>query len=171
MCGIEMKGQSDLIELFASPPSLAVKMGLRSSIVVLKDVISNSKKRLFITCYEFSSKKLTEKLIETAKRGVWIDLYVDESETGPSPNRITRSKKNLEKMEEAGIRVVRLNNPMRNHTKAIIADSKIGVIGSANFTYAGLHTNIEVGILLKGRTCRIFVEKFISGLEGMIDDG
>ena len=60
---------------------------------------------------------------------------------------------------------------MRNHTKAIIADSKIGVIGSANFTYAGLHTNIEVGILLKGRTCRIFVEKFISGLEGMIDDG
>lgn len=165
-----MKGQSDLIELFASPPSLAVKMGLRSSIVVLKDVISNCKKRLFITCYEFSSQKLTEELIDTAKRGVWVDLYVDESETGPSPNRITRSKNNLEKMEEAGIKVIRLKNPMRNHTKAIIADSKIGVIGSANFTYSGLHTNIEVGVLIKGSTCRIFVEKFISGLGEMIGD-
>ena len=97
-------------------------------------------------------------------------MYVDESETGPSPNRITRSKENLEKMEEAGIKVIRLNNPMRNHTKAIIADSKIGVIGSANFTYSGLHTNIEIGVLIKGRTCRIFVDKFISGLGEMIGD-
>ena len=35
--------------------------------------------------------------------------------------------------------VKRNKNLMTNHTKAIIADSEIGVIGSANFTYSGLN--------------------------------
>lgn len=174
MCGIVMaRGRSDKIALFASPPELATEIGVRSTFNVIRELISNAKETIFITCYEFSSEELTDEIIKAANRDIWIDLYIDETEKKSSsnkPNRITRSKDCLRRMEDAGVAVKRNKNLMTNHTKAIIADSEIGVIGSANFTYSGLNKNIEVGILVEGATCRIFVDKFIHGLEAMIED-
>lgn len=166
MRGIVMRGQEDEVTLFASPPKVAREMGLQSSLSVIIDIINSAKKTLFITCYEFSSKDLTELLIRAVERGVFIDLYIDDS----NDSRIQRSVKNLKKLNDIGVRIVRRNSSTSdNHTKAIIADSRTGIIGSANFTRSGMERNIEIGLKLTGPTCRIFVDKFILGLEGMSD--
>lgn len=161
-----MRGQEDEVTLFASPPKVAREMGLQSSFSVITEIINSAKETLFITCYEFSSKDLTKLLLRAVDRGVYIDLYIDDS----SDSRIQRSVKNLQTLSENGVRVVRRDSSQSdNHTKAIIADSRTGIIGSANFTKSGMERNIEIGLKLTGPTCRIFVDKFILGLEGMSD--
>ena len=161
-----MRGQEDEVTLFASPPKVAREMGLQSSFSVITEIINSAKETLFITCYEFSSKDLTKLLLRAVERGVYIDLYIDDS----SDSRIQRSANNLQTLSENGVRVVRRDSSrFDNHTKAIIADSKTGIIGSANFTKSGMERNIEIGLKLTGPTCRIFVDKFILGLEGMSD--
>ena len=166
MRGIVMRGQEDEVTLFASPPKVAREMGLQSSFSVITEIINSAKETLFITCYEFSSKDLTKLLLRAVERGVYIDLYIDDS----SDSRIQRSANNLQTLSENGVRVVRRDSSQSdNHTKAIIADSKTGIIGSANFTKSGMERNIEIGLKLTGPTCRIFVDKFILGLEGMSD--
>jgi len=167
MRGVIMRGRSDKVTLFASPPELATEMGLSSTIVVIKDLIKNAKETIFITCYEFSSDELADEIITAVAREVNVDVYIDESDSGSPENRISRSKDNLEKMEDVGVRIVRQNNTMRNHTKAIIVDSDSGVIGSANFTWSGLNKNIEIGLKIEGPSCELFMDKFISGLEAM----
>ena len=161
-----MRGQEDEVSLFASPPKVAREMGLQSSFSVITELINSAKETLFITCYEFSSKDLTKLLLRAVERGVYIDMYIDDS----SDSRIQRSANNLQTLSENGVRVVRRDSSRSdNHTKAIIADSKTGIIGSANFTRSGMERNIEIGLKLTGPTCRIFVDKFILGLEGMSD--
>lgn len=161
-----MRGQEDEVSLFASPPKVAREMGLQSSFSVITELINSAKETLFITCYEFSSKDLTKLLLRAVERGVYIDLYIDDS----SDSRIQRSVNNLQTLSENGVRVVRRDSSLSdNHTKAIIADSRTGIIGSANFTKSGMERNIEIGLKLTGPTCRIFVDKFILGLEGMSD--
>jgi len=161
-----MRGQEDEVTLFASPPKVAREMGLQSSFSVITEIINSAKETLFITCYEFSSKDLTKLLLRAVDRGVYIDLYIDDS----SDSRIQRSANNLQTLSENGVRVVRRDSSRSdNHTKAIIADSRAGIIGSANFTKSGMERNIEIGLKLTGPTCRIFVDKFILGLEGMSD--
>ena len=140
-------------------------MGLQSSFSVITEIINSAKETLFITCYEFM-KDPTKLLLRAVERGVYIDLYIDDS----SDSRIQRSANNLQTLSENGVRVVRRDSSRSdNHTKAIIADSKTGIIGSANFTKSGMERNIEIGLKLTGPTCRIFVDKFILGLEGMSD--
>ena len=133
---------------------------------MITEIINSAKETLFITCYEFSSKDLTKLLLRAGERGVYIDLYIDDS----NDSRIQRSVNNLQTLSENGVRVVRRDSSQSdNHTKAIIADSRTGIIGSANFTKSGMERNIEIGLKLTGPTCRIFVDKFILGLEGMSD--
>ena len=95
-CAIIMaSGRSDKIALFASPPELATEIEFDLTFNVIRELIFNAKETIFITCYEFSSKELTDEIIKAANRGIWVDLYIDETEKKSSsnkPNRITRSK-------------------------------------------------------------------------------
>ena len=97
-----MRGQEDEVSLFASPPKVAREMGLQSSFSVITEIINSAKETLFITCYEFSSKDLTKLLLRAVDRGVYIDLYIDDS----SDSRIQRSVKNLQTLSANGVRAV-----------------------------------------------------------------
>ena len=162
-------GKRDTVSLFASPQEFASSVGLKSSIYVIKNLIRNAKESIFITCYELSSREITEVIIEAAKRHVLVDIYIDES--GRSSGRIERSSQNLEDLRACGVKILqRVNTDFDNHTKAIIVDRKHGIIGSANFTHSGMHRNIEIGAKISGPTCAIFVDKFISGMRELIGD-
>lgn len=152
----------DTISLFASPPEFAAKMRLRTSKSVITELCNNAERTIFVTCYELSYDFVANLFVKAKSRGVKVTIYIDDNEE----ERIIRSAKNIELLESKGIRVVR-QSKLVNHTKSIIVDRSIGIIGSANFTYSGINTNLEIGVLIEGNTCDHYVEKFIMGLEGM----
>lgn len=152
----------DTVSLFASPPEFAGNMNLRTSKSVITELINNAEQTIFITCYELSYDYVANLFVKAKNRGVKVTIYIDDNEE----DRIMRSLKNIELLKSNGIRVVR-QSELVNHTKSIIVDRRIGIIGSANFTYSGINNNLEIGVLIEGNTCNHYVDKFIMGLEGM----
>ena len=152
----------DTVSLFASPPEFAGKVNLRTSKSVITELINNAEQTIFITCYELSYDYVANLFVKAKNRGVKVTIYIDDNEE----DRIMRSLKNIELLKSNGIRVVR-QSKLVNHTKSIIVDRRIGIIGSANFTYSGINNNLEIGVLIEGNTCNHYVDKFIMGLEGM----
>lgn len=47
---------------------------------------------------------------------------------------------------------MRLYTPGMLHSKAIIVDRRIGLLGSANFDHRSLFVNFEIGVVLYSRT-------------------
>lgn len=152
----------DTVSLFASPPDFAAKMNLRNSKSVVTELINNAEKSIFITCYEISYDYVADLVVNAKQRGVKVTIYIDDIEH----DRISRSLKNIAKLEANGIRLVR-QKKLVNHTKSIIVDRRIGIIGSANFTKSGMNHNLEIGVLIEGNTCKHYIDKFVMGLEGM----
>ena len=93
----------DTVSLFASPPDFAAKMNLRNSKSVVTELINNAEKSIFITCYEISYDYVADLVVKAKQRGVKVTIYIDDIEH----DRISRSLKNIAKLEANGIRLVR----------------------------------------------------------------
>ena len=53
----------------------------------------------------------------------------------------------------AGATIKVLGTGHRLHAKVLLSDSIRALVGSANLTLAGMHTNVEAGVLLSGPEC------------------
>ena len=102
-------------------------------------IIEEAKKSIFVQAYSFTSKQIIKALVQAKKRGIDVQIIMDNSmlkEVGGSQ----RTKKYLLK---AGIPIWIDYKLARAHNKVIIIDEKIVETGSFNFTYAAQNTNAE----------------------------
>ena len=157
VCGIAMSRSIDIITLCASPPRLAQNMKMRMMEQVISDIILTAEKEIFLSCYVFTYRRFASLLIDAMSRDVKVDVYIGNEE-----KQLRRSEPILRDLEKAGIRVHRLPHP--NHTKVLVADRFSGLVGSANFSKAGMNTHIEIGLHIKGPTCENYVRQFTEGL-------
>jgi len=154
---------SDLITLCASPPNVAKAMNMRTTERVLIELIRNAKHELFISCYLITYPKISEMLVQAVEENnVSVDVYIGDDKT-----QLQRSKKCLEILEKGGVKVHYLSHP--NHAKVLIADNSLGLIGSANFSKAGMNKHMEIGIHIDGATCGNYVDQFKRGLYLSVD--
>ena len=158
------RGSIDEISLFASPADVALRMSLRSTWDVVSELVVNAEKTIFISCYELSSIDLGQLLHDAILRDVHVDVHMSWDTEWPKDGtgRFSRSEKNvLGKLREAGARISISEMKGRfNHTKAIIADRRQGIIGSANFSNSGLTKNFEIGLFVRGPTCSHLIDQF-----------
>ncbi len=106
----------------------------------------------------FLSKRMAELLCEASRRGVncsfitrfYLQDFIDGSNT----------LEGLQNMLDVGVKLYAL---IGLHTKLYLFDSFDSIVGSANFTEAGLKRNIELSIYLNK-------EKIIDELNGYYDD-
>lgn len=141
----------DRVTPVATTPRSA--LGARRSDSVLRELIRGSTEEIVVLGYEVSDVDIISALAERASLGASVDLLVDSVQTpvsrlidvwpdGAGPARIwtTTNASN--------------GRPYRLHAKAVISDQRRCMVGSANLTYSGLHTNLELGVLIEGSFAR-----------------
>lgn len=137
----------------ATTPRTALRA--RRSGAVLRELIAGATEELIVLGYEISDVDIIGALAERASLGVAIDLLVDGVQTpverlaGAWPAGAGRARVWTTGLDDRG-------RPFRLHAKALIADGRRCMLGSANLTYSGLHTNLELGVLLEGSVARRF---------------
>lgn len=95
--------------------------------------------------------RLCQDLIQAHKRGVKIEIVLEYSSAERGKFITEINQKAFEFLSKEGIEV-RFDDPKRvTHTKLVIIDDYITVLGSHNWTYTAFHRNNESSILIKSR--------------------
>ena len=135
----------------ATTPRTALRA--RRSASVLRELIRGATLEIIVLGYDVSDVDIINELAARASVGVAVDLLVDGAQTpidrlvGAWPLGAGEARVWSTGLDERG-RAYRL------HAKAIIVDGRRCMLGSANLTYSGLHTNLELGVLLEGPVAR-----------------
>lgn len=99
-------------------------------------IVENSKKNIYIPIFYLTHKDLINALIEAKKRNVEIFIIMDATSANHRSSKvdILRSNKIKVKVE---------NMAGKMHTKAMVVDEKYVILGSMNFSLAGVSKNDE----------------------------
>ena len=123
-----------------------------------------AQERLYIhTPYLAPNDAVMETLRTAALRGVDVRIIVPDKPDHPGVFWNTMSSAN--KLMKYGIRVYLYHNGFI-HSKAIVADGKIGSVGSANLDDRSLRLNFETNVqVYSERICKELEEAFIKDLD------
>lgn len=98
-----------------------------------------------ITPYFIPEEVLLRSLIVKARAGKDVTLIIPAKSNHPVTDFARRHY--VRELRKAGARVV-IHTGRMMHSKAIIVDERIGLLGSANFDLRSLFVNFEIGIFL-----------------------
>jgi len=111
-------------------------------------ILQNSQKSIHMSLFElkyyksFSTSKsniIVQDLIEAHKRGVDVQIIVDDFSTENNALQLLKDEGIAVKLDPANV---------TTHTKLIIVDGEIVVLGSTNLSFYGLEKNNEVDVIL-----------------------
>lgn len=102
-----------------------------------------------ITPYFIPDEVLLRSLIVKARAGKDVTLLIPERSNHPVTDYARRHY--VRQLRKAGARVLHHVGPMM-HSKAVIVDDRIGLLGSANFDLRSLFVNFEIGVFLYSET-------------------
>ena len=96
---------------------------------------------------ESPSNLLIRELIAAKKRGLDVKVILEQRE---GTERATlRNKETGALLAKSGVEVVYDPLTVTTHTKLLIVDGAISVVGSTNWTYSALDKNHEVAVLIR----------------------
>jgi len=98
-----------------------------------------------VTPYFIPDEVLLRSLMVKARTGCEVTLILPARSNHPVTDFARRYY--VRELQRAGVRV-RLYGPGMMHSKAMIVDDRIGLLGSANFDLRSLFVNFEIGVLL-----------------------
>jgi phosphatidylserine/phosphatidylglycerophosphate/cardiolipin synthase-like enzyme len=116
---------------------------------VLDELLLGARQEIVVLGYELSDRGVLDRLADRSSMGVRVELLLDSVQTplpavaaawpvGSGSARVWRTS------------VDGRGRPIRLHAKAVIADGRRALVGSANFTRSGLRSNLELGVILDG---------------------
>jgi phosphatidylserine/phosphatidylglycerophosphate/cardiolipin synthase-like enzyme len=117
---------------------------------VVRQMIETAKTEIILLGYELTDRDLIAQLATAARRGASVILICDRGrgaaarilEAWPSstpPPRIFHDRERLDGATYASM-----------HAKSLLVDASDLLVTSANFTFHGLHGNVEIGVRLSG---------------------
>jgi len=117
--------------------------------------LTRAKQEIVVSMFLFAAgerennraNQLKEALIEAAKRGVRVHVFLDQSDAQEFSTEANRNV--AEDMRRHGIKV-KFDSPARTtHTKLVIIDQRYVFLGSHNFTQSALRHNTEASVLIE----------------------
>lgn len=123
---------------------------VRTTAQVVREMIRQAEKEVILLGYELTDLDMVRLLAEASGRGAEVILISDRERGAsgrvlrawPIGSRLPRVFEDKERSDGA------LYASM--HAKCLLVDSRDLLITSANFTFHGLHGNIEIGVRLAG---------------------
>jgi cardiolipin synthase len=108
--------------------------------------IQEAKRRIWIiTPYFIPDEVLFRSLLVKARTGHEVKLVVPARSNHPIADHARRYY--LRELQKAGAQVL-LFQPGMMHSKGMIVDDRIGLLGSANFDLRSLFVNFEIGVFV-----------------------
>lgn len=122
--------------------------------------IANARKEILIQAYSFTSRPISQALVQAKKRGVKITVILDRSNRGPQYSAATFLK-NME------IPIFIDDRHAIAHNKIILIDGRVVITGSFNFTMAAEKDNAENLLVLEDlpELTQAYLENFRRHLE------
>ena len=130
-----------------------LKQGIRGAESVMEELMLGARQEIHLAAYVLTPQAMhvVELLESAAQRRVKLTLLVNNLQAQPPAIR-----QRLEALRD-GSSAVKLVDfaPARGqlHAKVVVADRSRALIGSANFTWSGLVSNYELGVLVEGELC------------------
>jgi len=124
-------------------------------------VIKNAKSEIKLEVYEFSYKALADALIDSRERGVSVKVILEPS--------VYQNSETLNYLINSGIAVNWASKKFHNtHSKFMIVDDSIVVVGSMNWSENAFKKNREASVIIYSKEIssefeRIFDDDFGSG--------
>lgn len=145
-----------VFSIYFSPTDSAIEK-------VIVPLVNNAKKYIYMPVFLITDKRLAAAIINAKNRGVDIRVIVDAANASSkySKHRLFR---------QHGIKVKTENLAGKLHSKSMIIDDKITVIGSMNFSKSGEHKNDENLIVIKDPVIAGFYKTFFNYLWNRIHD-
>lgn len=103
-----------------------------------------------------ANEQLYRALGDAVKRGVEVNIILDQA--GHNPSQSMRNLQLGEHLKEYGINVYYDPPEVTTHTKTLLIDSIIAVIGSTNWSYHALDKNNECSVMIKSKELTLFYE-------------
>ncbi|WP_026912995.1 cardiolipin synthase [Patulibacter minatonensis] len=114
-------------------------------------LLYNAARRISITSpYFVPDESLLEAVTTAAQRGVDVELFV--SEIGDQPLVFHAQRSYYEALLRAGVRIHQYPAPYILHAKHLTIDEEVAVIGSSNMDMRSFGLNMELSVLVSGRT-------------------
>ena len=132
--------------------------GLPGTRDVVRSLIAGAHREILVVGFTISDREFQSLLVSRAQDGLEVSMFLDRNCTDVAALAQSWPRKAT---TLAVFRNVEEQPPQRRslHAKAIVADQKRALVGSANFTLSGLDHNMELGLLLEGppaaEICRV----------------
>jgi cardiolipin synthase len=137
------------------------------------NIVNHAADYIYIdTPYLILNESMTTSLILAAKNGVDVRILLPHIPDKIITNQITKG--NYAPLIRAGVRIYEYT-PGFNHAKNILADDKIGLVGSINTDYRSYYLHFEDGIILSDKAViskmkQDFLDSVAKSKEITIDD-
>lgn len=125
---------------------LSVYFSPKYDVIVNKIIplVKNSKKNIYIPIFYLTHRELIKALIEARRRDVDIFILMDATSANHKSSKVDLMRNN-------NIKVKVENMAGKMHTKAMVIDEKYVILGSMNFSFAGVNKNDENTLILKDK--------------------
>lgn len=143
--------QTDKCDLIWTGP-IQFPVPARSTISVIQEMIDKAENSITIVGYRIEeyAEHIVNSLHRAVLRGVKVRFVIDRAQVQmPVLKRIWKTD-NLPPIYSRRINKSDLMASV--HAKIVIIDSLVLLVTSANLTFHGLHSNLEIGIRVRGRT-------------------
>ena len=140
-------------------PAKDVKVVLdREYFQVARGLLGNAEQSIQMMMFEASfytkhpkspSNILISELISARKRGIRVEVILETSDRGDRATERNRLTGGM--LSKEGVEVIYDPLFVTTHAKLIIIDGRISLLGSTNWTYYGLTSNHEAGVLIESR--------------------
>lgn len=130
----------------------------------VRKVLSNANESIHMAVFELkyyrqypesNENRIIEEIIKAENRGVDVKILVDEYSTKNNAYSYLKSK---------GVEIKNDSEQVTTHSKLVIVDNKIVMVGSTNFSYYGLDKNNEANVLIKSREIAEKYERYFKSL-------
>jgi len=103
---------------------------------------------------------LLDDLVEAQERGVDVKMILDSSTWNESNTELNKDFGQL--LVEGGVAVYMDDPEVTTHTKLILVDDNLTVVGSTNWSYYALDTNNETSVLIQSSEINESYREFFS---------
>jgi phosphatidylserine/phosphatidylglycerophosphate/cardiolipin synthase-like enzyme len=159
------KYDEESVEIVATiPVSFLTKT--RQTRPVMEELITGAESTIFLTGYAISDyfEEMLKLINEKSMRGVIVELFLNQYDNTRSvltdiPHKNRRFLKIFEYAGKSDDKMAAL------HAKTILVDGKRMLISSANLSFHGLESNIEIGALITSKKKVSQVQEIFSDLK------